>query len=321
MNKSRSNTMKFSKSNITVFIILVIAVSCSLLSFCASASNASSFMDLELSIKELEQIVEKASPGVVMVVSYDDSGAESRRGSGFFIDREGRIITNASIMKDAYSAEVLSRSNHYDDVIILNRDETLDFALIQVKATGEAPLELDFDYKIEPGERVVAIGRSSDLKKTVSEGIIISLDNTGEISGLIDLQTTTPILSFRKSKDGPLLNMSGKVIGVTSTAIADNQNFDEIPRMPDYQNIKAISLDSIKPFLSKPDSTEHLQRAKSKIWSRWFLRWLKTAAVTGFITLYGIGFSKLMAIVFIIIVIISIIQWLYFKLKKGIISK
>jgi S1-C subfamily serine protease len=144
--------MKLPKSIITIFIIVVAIISFSLLSplilDSTSTSNTSGFMDLEVSIKELQQIVDKTRPGVVMVIVYDDSGAESGRGSGFFIDKEGRIIMNESIMNGAYSAEIFSKSNHYDDVVILNRDRDIDLALIQVKTNDEIPLELDFDYKI-----------------------------------------------------------------------------------------------------------------------------------------------------------------------------
>jgi S1-C subfamily serine protease len=306
--------MKLSKSNVVVSIILAVIVCCFMFSYGPTASCASGFMDLELSIKELEHIVEKASPGVAMVVFYDDSGEESGRGSGCFIDRKGMIITNASIMKDAYSAEVISKSNQYDDIIILHRDDTLDIALIQVKAADETPLELDFEYEIKPGERVAVIGKSPDLKKTVSEGLISSV---GDKSEIIEFKTTKPLLSFRESKDGPLLNMSGKVIGVMSTAIHDSQNIDGITRMPDYQNFKAISIASIKQFISRPDNAEHLHPAKSKIWTRWMNKWLKNAALTVFVTLYAIGFPKLLAMAFILILIISAFQWLSIKLKKG----
>ncbi|GBD96869.1 MAG TPA: serine protease [Nitrospirae bacterium] len=316
--------MKLPERIIYIFTVFSVIFSFSLLSTVfshnASASDTAGFMDLERSIKELKQIVKKTTPGVVTVVAYDDSGAESGRGSGFFIDTQGRIITNSSVLKDAYSAEVFSKSNYYDDVIILNRDEGLDFALIQVKAAGEVYLEPDFGYKIEPGERVVVIGRSADLGKTVSEGLVSSLSNIEERAELIKIQTTTPILSYRAGKDGPLLNMAGKVIGVTGTGFPESEGFEPLP-WPDNQEIKAVSLRSIKSLLSGQGEFEHLQRAKSGIWSQWFIRSIKTAAITGFITLYDIGFPKLMAIVFVIIVIISIIQWLYLKLKKLIFNR
>jgi S1-C subfamily serine protease len=307
--------MEFFKSKFSACVILAAIVCGVMLLYGPPASHASGFMDLELSIKELQQLVEKTSPSLVMVVSYDDSGAESGRGSGFFIDRKGLIITNASTVKGAYSAEVLSRSRQYDNVMILHKDDLLDFALIQVKAAEERPLELGFDYEVTPGERVVVIGKSPDLNKTVSEGLIISIEDK---SKLMEIQTTKPLLSFSESKDGPLLNMSGKVIGVMSTAVSESKNMDVIPRMPDYQNFKAVSVTLIKQFISKQGNAERLQPARSKIWSSWVMRWMQTAAISTFIFLYSMGFPKLMALAFIIILIISTIQWLFIKLKSKI---
>ena len=60
--------------------------------------------------------MEKASPGIVTIIAYDITGTVSGKGSGFFIDRKGLILTNADIMKDAYSAEVISESNRYNSV-------------------------------------------------------------------------------------------------------------------------------------------------------------------------------------------------------------
>ncbi len=275
-------------------------------------------MDLALLIQEKRQLVEKTGEGIVMIVSYDATGRETGRGSGFFIDREGRIITNDSFLKEAYSAEVLSEKKSYDNVVILKRDEEMDVSLIQVNATEEVSLTPDYEYEIKTGERVVVVGKSSGKKKTFSEGVISSIERKGELAEIVGIQKTSPILSYGPAKDGPLLNMSGKVIGVTSFGITTSQGNDGIPRMPDYQNMKAMSIHSIRPFLLQPDNPEHLKPAKSRVWSLWLTRWFKEKGIALFIILYGIGFPKLMAYLFIIIVGISIIQWIYLKLKKRI---
>ena len=299
------------------FFLLYSGVSYGQSSFNEAANDAIS-MDLALLMKEKQQFVEKTGEGVVMVVAYDATGTEAGRGSGFFVDREGRIITNASFLKEAYSAQVLSETTSYDDVVILNRDEEMDIALIQVKATEEVSLALDYEYQIKPGERVIIVGKSSGQKKTFSEGLISSIERKGELTEIIGIHSMSPFLSYRPSKDGPLLNMSGNVIGVTSFGIATSKSNDGIPRMPDYQNITAIRINSVRPFLLQPDNAEQLKPAKSRVWSLWLMGWLKAAGITAFITLYSIGFPKLLAFLFLIIIVISIIQWIYFKLKRRI---
>ncbi|MBI4683376.1 MAG: trypsin-like peptidase domain-containing protein [Nitrospirae bacterium] len=319
--------MKLPKS-IIIFIIIIISVSCYFLSYGVSygvsygapaineSADTAISMDWGLFIRERQQLADRTGLGVVMVIIYDKAGSEIARGSGFFIDRKGRIITNASIFKDAYSAEVFSESKYYDDVVILNRDKDLDVALIQVKAADEVSLELDYGYKITPGEKVIVVGKSSGSQKTYSEGIINSVKSIRAIPEFIEIKTVVSILPLYASKDGPLLNINGRVIGIMSTNIQDSKNVDVIPRMPDYQNIKAVGLDSIKPFLSRTAKTEHLKIAKSKIWTRWFINWLQTAAGNVFITLYQIGLSKILKNVFLMLVIIYIIHFSYLKLKK-----
>ncbi len=317
--------MRLFRSIITVMIIVAATVSFCLLftvlSRSAYASGESGFMDLESSIKELQQIVKGALPGVVRVIVYDDSGAERGSGSGFFIDSKGRIITNASVLEDAYSAEVFSESRHYDDVVILNRIDALDFALIQVKAVDEKPLELDFEYKVKPGERVVAVGKLSTFKTAVTEGLIDSVSEIGETYEVINIQTSPPLLSYRTSKAGPLLNMSGRVIGVTSVNIPDTEGFDAVPRMYEYKDLKAVSLHSVKQFITKSDNAVRLYRAKSRVWSRWFTRSLKTAVKNGYVILYGMGFMKILKIIILLIIIIAVIQWSYLRLKDKIFNK
>jgi S1-C subfamily serine protease len=273
-------------------------------------------MDFERSVKELRSLVSKNSPGIVSVSVYDDAGALIGEGSGFFLNNEGGIITNASIWKDAYSAEVLSELNSYNEIVILNRNEDIDIALIKVKAINETPLESDFNYKTNLGERVVVIGKSTDLANTVSEGLVSTLSEEGEHLKLFEIRTTASIVPFQASTDGPVLNAVGKVVGFTSKTISDKKISDEIWRGFNNDQMFAVSLQSIKPLLSESVHIEHLHRAKSKVWFRWFVRSLKSMVLTGFLYFYNIGFSKLIAFLIVIIIIINIVELLYSKYIK-----
>ncbi len=311
--------MSHIKNAVRGFIMIALIAFWSLMSarvsHCNNISDMSAFRDLNASIEELRLKVEKVSPAVVMIVVYDITGAEIRRRSGFFIDREGLIITNEGAIKDAYSAEVYSEYNHYDNVAIIKRDKDADLALIRVKAIDESPLELDLGYEAKYGERVVIIGKSPNSGKTVSEGLISSTGVIGEYPELIQIQVTSPILSFKASKDGPVLNMSEKIIGITTTEISQNQDTDFI-LYHDDQNRNAVTISSIEAFLSKPEKIEHLHPPGSKVFFKWFVARLKTAAINTFIILYTMGFPKIMAIIFVIVLVISFIQWLYIRLRK-----
>jgi len=215
-------------------------------------------MDLESSVNELRSLIKKSSSGIVSVLVYDDTGALRDSGSGFFIDNEGRIVTNSSIWKDAYSAEVLSDLNSYSEVLIMNRNEDHDIALIKVKAASEMPLELEFNYEANLGERVIVIGKLNGQENTVSEGVISSFPKTEENLKLIEIQTAVSILHYQSSKDGPVLNTAGKVVGVASNTIFDRKISDGNWRGFNNDQMYAVSLQSIKSLLSDSAHTEHL---------------------------------------------------------------
>lgn len=307
------NLLKVSLSLITFFLATCLFLNNSCI---ALETGEASFMDFESSVKELRSLINKNSPGVVSLAVYDDTGALRSSGSGFFIDSEGRIITNASIWKDAYSAEVLSGFNSYSEVLLLNRNEDIDIALIKVKAVNEIPLELDFNHESNLGERVIIIGKLNGQVNTVSEGVISSFPTTEKTLKLIEIQTAMSILPYQSSKDGPVLNTGGKVIGIASNTIFDKKISDEIWRGSNNDQIYAVSLQSIKPLLSESGHIEHLHRAKSKVWVSWFVSSLKSMVLTGVLYFYDIGFSKILAFLFIMLVIIYIIELLYFKYIK-----
>jgi S1-C subfamily serine protease len=285
-------------------------------SFSALGTGTDSFMDLESSVKELRSLINKNSPGIVSVAVYDETGVLRNSGSGFFIDNEGRIVTNASIWKDAYSAEVLSDSNSYSEVLVLNRNENIDIALIKIKAANEIPLELDFNYENNLGERVIVIGKLNGQVNTVSEGVISSFLKTEENLKLIEIQTAVSILHYQNSKDGPVLNTTGKVIGVASNTIFDRNKSDGNWRGFNNDQMYAVSLQSVKSLLSESGHIEYLHRAKSKVWVSWFVSSLKSMVLTGFLYFYDIGFSKLIVLLFVIIIISYIFELLYSKYIK-----
>jgi len=114
--------------------------------------------------------VRKARKSIVTVITYDRSGVK-RSGSGFIVDNEGRIITNASVMKNAYAAEVFSESAHYKKVMLLNSNKGTDLALLQINAVNEVPIGIDYEYKTRPGDRIIVLGKPSGFHITVSEGL------------------------------------------------------------------------------------------------------------------------------------------------------
>jgi hypothetical protein len=268
-------------------------------------------MDLSGAVAKLRTQVERASTGIVSIIVYDNTGEVIDSGSGFFTDREGRIITNENIFRQAYSAEVISNTNRYDSITILAKDEAIDLALIQVSAIDETPLELDIDYRLTLDEKVLMIGKSESLKDTVAEGIVTLISDDGAIAARMEIKKTIPITYFPDSKDGPVLNIKGKVIGIQAV-ISDHSIFGRDAIQLDDKKVNSVSIKSIYSLISQESSIIELPQAGS----REVFAVLKKHLVTAFIVLYGIGFPKLVGGLLAIVVLISLIQWLFIRIRS-----
>ena len=274
------------------------------------------FIDRDSSVKELRKIIDNAYPSIVMIIVYDITGEETTRGCGFFFDTEGRIITNAGILKNAYSAKVISQTKSYANVSILSYDETIDTAMIKVDASDVIPLDIDFEGDIRIDDKVIALGMTETYNKSLSEGIVTSVTSIDESRVLIHGKTVAPLFSYPPSNSGPLLNSEGKVIGLTTFEISDNAAFNNKNMLFDGQTINALSARSLKSLIEKSDSITPLHPAGSKVWWQWFKHRIKAIALSAFITLYTLGFSKMLTYIVLLMIFIYILQRIYNFLKK-----
>lgn len=258
-------------------------------------------------VPSIAEIAESASQSVVMIIVYDVTGAEKGQGSGFFIDSSGAILTNAHVLKNAYSAEVFSRAGYFANVTVLSIDKDLDLALIRVSADSAIPVELDFSTDFRAGEQVIAIGNPLGLENTVSDGLISAIRRIGEDIEFI--QTTVPISPG--SSGGPLLNSEGKVIGVTTATLGEGQNVNF-----------AIGAKTLRKFLAKPYKVAFLQRAGSKVWFRWILKKILNAVGWLLAIFFGGAGWIVLIIIFGVVLVYKALRALFkvtlspFKRKK-----
>jgi len=165
-------------------------------------------------------------------------------GSGFFIDGDGRIVTNNHVVQDAAQLAVTLQDKTMVSARLLGRDPDNDLAVIQVdpKATdpdGRAiadrirPVTLGDSDHVTIGETAVAIGSPLGLQQTVTEGIVSALRNPGEDTGpaVAAQQQSLDLLGGAIQTDaainpgnsgGPLFNASGQVIGVNSAILSQS---------------------------------------------------------------------------------------------------
>lgn len=130
-------------------------------------------------------------------------------GTGFFVDRDGHIVTNAHVVEKCKSAAVSGAVSAPAEVIA--RDEENDLALLKTAATPPDIAEIRSEYfPIEKNERVVTVGFPGVSGLTTREATVIEPKGpTGEKQWL---QFTSSVT--QGNSGGPLLDEGGKVIGV-----------------------------------------------------------------------------------------------------------
>jgi S1-C subfamily serine protease len=150
-------------------------------------------------------------------------------GSGFVIDRDGTIVTNAHVVNGATKVTVTFQNDKTVDAKVLGKDESTDLAVLKVDPEGLSltPLQLGTSRTVQVGDPTVAIGNPFGLERTLTTGVIsatkrtIQAPNNFEIDGVI--QTDAAINPGNSG--GPLIDATGKVIGINSQiAIGGNGN-------------------------------------------------------------------------------------------------
>ena len=163
----------------------------------------------------IEQMYKQYGNGVVRVEH------SSGLGSGFVIDSEGHILTNAHVVDGAQGDITVSFSNNEKVVAkVIGVDNATDVAVLKVDVPSSAltVIPLGDSAGLKVGSGVVAIGNPFGQDRTVTSGIIsavarsIQAPNGFSINGAI--QTDAAI--NHGNSGGPLLDMSGQVIGINS---------------------------------------------------------------------------------------------------------
>src|SRR3954447_21553593 len=186
--------------------------------------------------QSVADIYRRAGSGVVYVtarvVSQTDSpfGLPLKQeglatGSGFVLDKEGYILTNAHVVEGTRDASVrFEEGGESIDARVVGRDLSTDLAVLKVdpSAAKLRPLPLGNSNRVRVGDPAIAIGNPFGYDRTVTTGIISALQRqikapNGFTIGHV-LQTDAPINPGNSG--GPLLNAAGQVIGINSQIVA-----------------------------------------------------------------------------------------------------
>lgn len=176
--------------------------------------------------QKLTKIVEQNNNFVALLILVNEQKEIIGSGSGFLVDKNGLLATNYHVIKDAKGGVVkFPDKNLYVIESIEAINPKKDLALIKIDYKNDAYVKMGYSDILKPGDGIVAIGSPFALANSVSEGIVSGIRNIAE--GDKRIQISAPISPG--SSGGPLFNLSGEVVGVTSSGYvgggAQNINF------------------------------------------------------------------------------------------------
>jgi serine protease Do len=194
-------------------------------------------------------LIKRVSPSVVQILvtgygpleeaEHGNAGAVIGRqraiGSGFIIDADGYIITNAHVVNGAQRVQVvlplanpdvapdqaLSSRTNMASARIIGVTREIDLALLKVEAKNLPTLALANYRNLRQGETVFAFGSPEGLRNSVTHGVISAVARqTDPDSQMVYVQTDAPINPGNSG--GPLVNVNGEVVGVNTFILSQS---------------------------------------------------------------------------------------------------
>ncbi len=188
------------------------------------------------------EVYREAAPGVVTIRSIFAGGGGAAEGSGFVLNADGEIVTNAHVVTDESAgprepADAVFVEFPERDVVpaeIVGFDPFSDVALLKVDPGGFAlhPLELGDDSELQVGQPVAAIGSPFGEQQSLSVGVVSATDRS--VTSLTEFQIDGAIQTDASinpgNSGGPLLDAGARVIGInqqieTSSGANDGVGF------------------------------------------------------------------------------------------------
>jgi len=168
------------------------------------------------------ELFKEVSPSVVTLSAFQSSTIEGG-GTGFLIGQDGTIATNHHVIENATRVRVKFQGGAvFDDVELLVDEPSVDLALLRVDLSTPfdgsrldvKPLPLANSDEVVVGEHAIVIGNPLGLESTLTDGLVSS---RRIYEGRPWIQFSAPIGSGNSG--GPVLNMRGEVIGVTTASL------------------------------------------------------------------------------------------------------
>ena len=143
-------------------------------------------------------------------------------GSGFLISEDGYILTNNHVVAGSSDIFVTLTDGKEYKAEIVGTDSRTDLALVKIDAKGLKPLPIGESRNLRKGQWVLAIGSPFGLESTVTAGIVSAINReTGDYLPFIQ----TDVAVNPGNSGGPLIDLSGRAVGVNSQIVSRSGGF------------------------------------------------------------------------------------------------
>ena len=173
---------------------------------------------------DLPDLIKRVEPSIVVILTFDQGGKQMGQGTGFFISKNGDVISNYHVLQGASRSVVkLLSGEEYRVKGVAAEDPEGDLVRISVDIPEEKVTPLGISPATpRVGEKVVVIGTPLGLDQTVSDGIVSAIREIPGFGKIV--QMTAPISPG--SSGSPVLNMKGDVVGIATFLLVAGQNLN-----------------------------------------------------------------------------------------------
>jgi len=151
--------------------------------------------------------------------------AETVKGSGFFVSKDGYIVTNNHVVENATKVTVTLENSKKISATVIGTDPKTDLAVVKIEGDSYPFLTFENSDTIEVGDWAIAIGNPFGLQATVTVGVVSAKGrNQLHIADFEDFIQTDAAINPGNS-GGPLLNIDNKVIGVNTAIVSGSGGY------------------------------------------------------------------------------------------------
>ncbi|MHC4088424.1 MAG: trypsin-like peptidase domain-containing protein, partial [Planctomycetota bacterium] len=196
--------------------------------------------------------------------------ALGRGGSGVIVGSQGYVLTNHHVVHGARNITVILSLGEITKTYpaeLIDEAPNLDFAILKIVANGEVftPATIGNSSALSVGDEVLAMGSPFGLQQTVTSGIVSNTKRTltvGKQTFTNFIQTDAPINAG--SSGGPLINVNGEVIGITTAIYSPTAAFSGIGFASPIDPAKAV----FPEFIDVTSNAANIFRRNIPNWAR-----------------------------------------------------